>query len=86
MTTTTIRLRYFASLREALGPGEALAIAVPTTAGAVRERLIERGGRHAELLARHRAVRCAVNQVMADEHTPVPPEAELAFFPPVTGG
>lgn len=84
--TTTIRLRYFASLREALGPGEALDIGVPTTAGAVRDRLIARGGRHAELLARHRAVRCAVNQVMADEATPVPPEAELAFFPPVTGG
>jgi molybdopterin synthase sulfur carrier subunit len=84
--TTTIRLRYFASLREALGPGEAMSVVVPTTAGAVRDRLISRGGRHAELLARHRAVRCAVNQVMADESTPVPPEAELAFFPPVTGG
>ncbi len=84
--TTTIRLRYFASLREALGPGEALDVAVPTTAGAVRDRLISRGGRHAELLARDRAVRCAVNQVMADELTPVPLEAELAFFPPVTGG
>jgi molybdopterin synthase sulfur carrier subunit len=84
--TTTIRLRYFASLREALGPGEALEVAASTTAGAVRDHLIARGGRHAELLARHRAVRCAVNQVMADETTPVPPEAELAFFPPVTGG
>ena len=83
---TTIRLRYFASLREALGPGEALDIVLPTTAGAVRDRLIARGGRHAELLARHRAVRCAVNQVMADEATTVPAEAELAFFPPVTGG
>jgi molybdopterin converting factor small subunit len=31
-------------------------------------------------------VRCAVNQVMAYELTPVPPEAEMAFFPPVTGG
>jgi molybdopterin synthase sulfur carrier subunit len=84
--TTTIRLRYFASLREALGPGEALEVAAPTTAGAVRDHLIARGGRHAELLARHRAVRCAVNQVMADEQTPVAPEAEVAFFPPVTGG
>lgn len=82
----TLRLRYFASLREALGPGEALDMPGATTAGAVRDRLIARGGRHAELLARHRAVRCAVNQVMADEHTPVPPDAELAFFPPVTGG
>jgi molybdopterin synthase sulfur carrier subunit len=82
----SIRLRYFASLREALGSGETLDIPAPTTAGEVRDRLIERGGRHAELLARHRAVRCAVNQVMADESTPVPADAEMAFFPPVTGG
>jgi molybdopterin synthase sulfur carrier subunit len=82
----SLRLRYFASLREALGSGETLDTALPTTAGAVRDRLIERGGRHAELLARHRAVRCAVNQVMADETTPVPADAEIAFFPPVTGG
>lgn len=82
----TIRLRYFASLREALGPGEALDMAGPITAGAVRDHLIARGGRHAELLARHRAVRCAVNRVMADDQTAVPAEAELAFFPPVTGG
>lgn len=83
---TTIRLRYFASLREALGPGETLEMALPTTAGAVRDRLIARGGQHAALLARHRAVRCAVDQVMADESTVVAREAELAFFPPVTGG
>jgi molybdopterin synthase sulfur carrier subunit len=82
-----VRLRYFASLREALGPGESIELpAQPATAGAVRDWLIARGGRHAELLARSRAVRCAVNQVMADDTTPVPRDAELAFFPPVTGG
>jgi sulfur-carrier protein len=82
----TIRLRYFASLREVLGPGETLESPAPTTAGEVRDRLIARGGAHAELLARHRAVRCAVDQVMADDHTPVRPGGEIAFFPPVTGG
>ena len=39
-----------------------------------------------EALARGRALRCALNQQMADEATPVPPGAEVAFFPPVTGG
>jgi molybdopterin synthase sulfur carrier subunit len=82
-----IRLRYFASLREALGPGESVEPPVhAATAGAVRDWLIARGGAHAELLARSRAVRCAVDQVMADDATPVPRDAELAFFPPVTGG
>lgn len=84
-----LNLRYFASLREALGPGEALHFDAddrPATVGALRDRLIERGGRHAELLARGRAVRCAVDQVVAEDHTPLPERAEVAFFPPVTGG
>jgi molybdopterin synthase sulfur carrier subunit len=31
-------------------------------------------------------VRCAVDQVMADDDTSLADGAELAFFPPVTGG
>jgi sulfur-carrier protein len=81
-----VNVRYFASLREALGPGEALELAGPTTLGALRDTLLARGGRHAEALARARAVRCALNQVMADESAAVPDGAEVAFFPPVTGG
>lgn len=82
-----IELRYFASLREALGPGETLELdTTATTAGAVRDLLLARGGRYAALLSRQRAVRCAVDQVMADEAAAVGAGAELAFFPPVTGG
>jgi sulfur-carrier protein len=85
--TTPVQLRYFASLREALGPGEVLDLAATTTtAGALRDALIARGGRHAQALARTRAVRCAVDRAMADDATPVHPGAEVAFFPPVTGG
>ena len=54
--------------------------------GQLRDRLIARGGIHAQVLARGRAVRCALNQVMVDESSPVPDGAEVAFFPPVTGG
>jgi molybdopterin synthase sulfur carrier subunit len=82
----TVTVRYFASLREALGASETLVLPAGTTLGAVRDRLIARGGRHADTLARGRALRCALNQVMADEASPVPEGAELAFFPPVTGG
>ena len=81
-----IRVRYFASLREALGPQEAVDWAAGTTLGSLRDTLIARGGRHAAVLARGRAVRCALNQVMADEATPLADGAEVAFFPPVTGG
>ena len=81
-----VTVRYFASLREALGEREVVWLPAGTTLGAVRDQLIARGGRHAEALARGRALRCALNQVMADEASPVPEGAELAFFPPVTGG
>ncbi|OGB04417.1 MAG: molybdopterin converting factor subunit 1 [Burkholderiales bacterium RIFCSPHIGHO2_12_FULL_69_20] len=85
-TNATVTVRYFASLRELLGASETVELAPATTLGQLRDALIARGGRHAEALARGRALRCALNQVMADEATPVPAGAEVAFFPPVTGG
>ncbi|MCA3252351.1 MAG: MoaD/ThiS family protein [Pseudomonadota bacterium] len=81
-----LRVRYFASLREALGPGEEVELAEGATLGALRDALVGRGGRHAEMLARGRAVRGAVDQVMADDGQPLRDGAEVAFFPPVTGG
>jgi sulfur-carrier protein len=81
-----INVRYFASLREALGPQEGLDLPEGSTLGALRDQLIASSPRHAEVLARGRAVRCALNQQMADEATVVPAAAEVAFFPPVTGG
>lgn len=81
-----INLRFFASLREALGNNEALELAAPMTLAELRDLLIARGGKHAEVLARNRAVRCAVNQVMSAETELIAEDAEVAFFPPVTGG
>ena len=82
----TFTVRYFASLRELLGPSETLTLPGPLSLGALRDALIARGGAHAQALARGRALRCALNQVMADESALVPAGAEVAFFPPVTGG
>ena len=81
-----ITLRYFASLREALGPGETLDVAPGSTVATLRDALLARGGRHAEVLARGRAVRAAVDQAMAGESTALAEGTEVAFFPPVTGG
>jgi molybdopterin synthase sulfur carrier subunit len=81
-----VQVRYFASLREALGTGETIALARGTTVGALRDALVARGGEHARLLARGRAVRCALDQVMAGESAKLREGAEVAFFPPVTGG
>jgi molybdopterin synthase sulfur carrier subunit len=81
-----LRVRYFASLREALGAGEAVEAPEGSTVAQVRDALIARGGAHAQALARTRAVRAALDQTLCDESAAVHDGAELAFFPPVTGG
>jgi sulfur-carrier protein len=81
-----VQVRYFASLREGLGASEAIELDVGATVGTLRDTLQALGGRHAELLARGRAVRTALNQQMCDEQAVLADGAEVAFFPPVTGG
>ena len=81
-----VQIRYFASIREALGPGESVDLPAGSTLGALRDALIARGGSHGEALARGRALRAALNQVMADESAVLTEGGEVAFVPPVTGG
>jgi molybdopterin synthase sulfur carrier subunit len=81
-----VTVRYFAALREVLGGQEAVSVAARTTLGALRDQLIASDARHADALRRGRALRCAVNQVLADEAVLLEEGAEVAFFPPVTGG
>lgn len=81
-----IRVRYFASLRESLGAGESRAWQPGLTLGALREQLLAQGEPHASALSRTRALRCALNQQIAKEDALIPEGAEVAFFPPVTGG
>ncbi|QJE02417.1 molybdopterin converting factor subunit 1 [Massilia forsythiae] len=83
-----IKLRFFASVREALGSaGETLDLPPDvTTVGALRDFLAARGGAWAEALAPERALRTAFDQAMCDPATPLRDGAEVAFFPPVTGG
>lgn len=81
-----VRLRFFASLREKLGEGEALPLPEGSTVATARATLQARGGIHAEALASSRAVRSALNQKMCAESAVLSDGDELAFFPPVTGG
>jgi len=81
-----IQLRYFAAIREALGcEAETLETSAATLA-ALRDELIARGDPYAAALARGKAVRAALDQVMRDESAALHEGAEVAFFPPVTGG
>lgn len=81
-----ITLRYFASIREAIGTGSEPVESTASTLGVLRDELIARGGAYAESLARGKAVRVALNQTMSDEAAALPDGSEVGFFPPVTGG
>jgi molybdopterin synthase sulfur carrier subunit len=85
-TTITVRLRFFASLREALGPGETLELPEGSHVSEARDALIGRGAPFDASLARHKALRAALNQTMCAESASLSDGDELAFFPPVTGG
>ena len=83
-----IELRYFASVREALGVAQE-AVEGPVgiaTVGDVRAWLRARGGVWAETLADGRALRMACNHSMTDAAARLTAGCEVAFFPPVTGG
>lgn len=82
----TLRLKFFASLREKLGEGGELQLPLGSTVAVARDALIARDATHADALARHRAVRAALNQKLCAETAALADGDELAFFPPVTGG
>jgi sulfur-carrier protein len=83
-----IRLLYFARLREAFGmPSEDVTLPEGVRdVGALAQWLRERGGVWALELAPGRAYRVAVDQEMAGPGTRLHEDAEVAVFPPVTGG
>ena len=81
-----VNLKYFASIREAIGQGAESVTTQATTLKTLREELIARGGVYAEVLAHGRAVRMALNQDLCDESAVLSDGCEVAFFPPVTGG
>ncbi len=83
-----LHLLYFASLREAVGTARE-ELEVPDgvrTVDELRVWLCGRGGAWAQALAAPRNVRAAMNQRMAEPGQVLVDGAELAFFPPVTGG
>lgn len=86
VATTQVTVRFFASLREAVG-AESIALEVEeATLAGVRSRL-------AELLAAQQfdaiaaeGVQVAVNQVIVAGDAALEAGDEVAFLPPVTGG
>jgi molybdopterin synthase sulfur carrier subunit len=81
-----VTVKYFASIREALGQGSESLETSAQNLAALRDELLARGGAYAESLSRGRAVRVSLNQSLSDEAAALCEGAEVAFFPPVTGG
>jgi molybdopterin synthase sulfur carrier subunit len=81
-----VTVRYFASIREAIGQGSESLDTSAASLSALRDELIARGAAYADSLARGKAVRLALDQVMSDESAALRDGCEVAFFPPVTGG
>jgi sulfur-carrier protein len=81
-----ITIKYFASIREAVGQGSEQLASNATSLGALRAELVARGAAYAGVLGAGKAVRMALNQTMSDESAALVDGAEVAFFPPVTGG
>jgi molybdopterin synthase sulfur carrier subunit len=83
-----LRVLYFAALRERVGRADET-VDVPDdvrAVGQLQSWLAARGEPWASAFAETRRVRAAVDQAMAGEAVPLHENAEVAFFPPVTGG
>jgi molybdopterin synthase sulfur carrier subunit len=83
----SVKILYFASLREAVGCASETVDLPPAvaTVAALRNHLAARGAAWAALDT-HRNLRSAVNHKVAGPDAPVAAGDEVAFFPPVTGG
>ena len=81
-----VTVRYFASIREAIGHGSEVIEADVKTVEALLDLLLTRGAKYQEALSTERAVRMALNQSVCDGVALLQDNCEVAFFPPVTGG
>jgi sulfur-carrier protein len=84
----SISVRFFASLKEQMGTDRLQVNGKfePQTVGGLRAYLCTHNSDFATAVQQVGRLRAAVNQDMAEEDTPIPALAEVAFFPPVTGG
>lgn len=84
----TVRILYFARLREVLGCAEE-SLSLPAEVITVRDLIAllrARGADWEAELGGARVFRVAINQELAFPSDVIPPQAEVAIFPPVTGG
>lgn len=82
----TVDLLYFAWVRERVGqPRETVRTEAPTVRALLAE-LAARSDGHAAAFADTGALRCAIDQQLAELDDPIVGAREIAVFPPMTGG
>jgi molybdopterin synthase sulfur carrier subunit len=83
-----MKILYFAWLREKIGTAqEHLSLpAEVRTVGNLVAWLSARGPGYALAFSQPQIIRCAVDREFAGMDAPIEAAAEIAFFPPVTGG
>ncbi len=79
-----IDIFFFATLRDYVG-AKTLQMELPpdTTVGELKEMLVKS---HPRLSPARDSIMAAINREYAGDDQPIPPHAEVAFFPPVSGG
>ncbi len=84
----TVKLLYFAWLRQEIGSGGEELQLPPgvATVAALMAHLRGRGGGYAAAFAEDAVLRAAVNKKVVDTVHPLADGDEVAFFPPFTGG
>ena len=84
----TVRLLYFAWVRETIGTGEETVDLPPevATVDALIDWLSQRSDRYAAAFANRSRLRAAVDQAFVALDAPIAGAHEIAIFPPVTGG
>ena len=83
-----MKILYFAWLRAKIGFA-AECVTPPTSVISVADLIVWlkcQSPGHASAFADTSCVRAAINQEFVDLEAKIPPGAEVAFFPPVTGG
>ena len=83
-----MKLRYFAWVRERIGkPEEELEVPKSvTTVGELVAWLSARGEEYAYAFENPKVVRAAIDKVHVKPQASIAGAAEIAFFPPMTGG
>jgi sulfur-carrier protein len=83
-----VKARYFAWVRERIGLAEE-EIAPPASVKTVADLILwqqQRGENYALAFANTATIRAALDRQHAKPGTPIADAAEVAFFPPMTGG